>query len=387
MFRPALGWITVGLCLSLPGAIAWADDAAPPAADPDTIESRIDALEAELEALRAELDLLRADEAITPESSAPAAPATGSNVFNPDIGINAITSLNFDTDQLEDATIDFEEIEMSIAGVVDPYASYFAALIFSGEAVEVEEAYATLTNFPADLTTTVGRRLVPLGLWNPTHKHAWPLNNPPLVIGNFLGEPHLLGTGLNSEYTWGDDIAWTASAGVWTELEGAQFVEKGLEHPLLTGRVSAFIEQPEGGVQIGFNAAHGSTNATGTLGATLVGLDAKYRTGTKANRDRLLIQGEYWMNDRDGLLSDFSASGAYLLAERDIARDWALGGRIEFAEDSLGADSNDRWSLYANWARTEFYRWRLQFDQTDGVDERISLQALITLGPHPAHPF
>lgn len=380
--RPSARWLALGVACLLPTMPVFAEASTDPDV-PDALEARIDALEAELQQLRAELEALRQPApAVTPTSS-----ASRQNAFNPDIGVNALSTLIFDSGELSDARFDFNELELSVSGVVDPFASYYASLVFLGEEVEVEEAYATLTNFPADLTTTVGRRLIPVGLWNPTHRHAWPLNNAPLVIENFLGSPHLLGTGVTTEYTWGGSTAWTASAGAYTELEGSQFVEQGLEHPLLTARVQAFVEQPEGGLQFGINALHGPVNDEGTLGSTLIGLDAKWRTGNKADLNRWLVQGEWWLNDRDGLLSDFSATGAYLLAERDVARDWTLGGRLEFAEDTFGDQSQDRWSLYANWQRSEFQRWRLQFDQTDGHDEQVSLQALFTLGPHPAHPF
>lgn len=360
-------------------------DSEPAAEIPETLEARIDALEAELHRLRAELAELRAEGEATP--SAPAARAASGSVFNPDLSINALTTLTFDSRDLSDARFGVDEIEVALSGVVDPFASYFASLVFRDDEVEIEEAYATLPHLISPLSLTLGRRLVPVGLWNPLHKHAWPLNNEPLVVQSFLGAPHLLGTGATFEGTWGADTAFTLLGGVATAVESSQFTEDGLEHPLWYARMQGFREQGTGGLQVGLNVLHGPVNPEATLGATTWGLDAKWRTGSAAQQNRTLLQAEYWRNERDGLLSNFSGQGAYLLAERQVAREWTLGGRIEFADDSFGAERTDRWSLAATWQPSEFQRWRLQLDQIDGRDEQVTLQSLFTLGPHPAHPF
>lgn len=384
---------TMGAALCFAMILAWpalAEEAVPAPPAYDDAEQTVEELRAEVAELKDRLNDLeeKLAELITAPAPDTAAPSSqpSSNALNPDIGVNAIASIQFPTDELGDAAIDFEELELSIAGVVDPYASYFAALVFEGEAVEVEEAYATLTNFPADLTTSFGRRLLPVGLWNPLHRHAWPMNNGPLVLQEFLGDPHAIGTGISSEYTWGESPTFTATAGVATEMEG-QFTQKGLEHPLLHGRLQGFWDSPGDGLQLGANVVHGAVNEEGTLGATLIGLDAKWRGGSAQDYDKTLVQAEAWWGERDGLLNDFDAFGWYLLGERQLARDWTVGARVEATESLTGMESTDRFSLYANWARTEFYRWRLQYDLANGDDDNISLQALFTLGPHPAHPF
>lgn len=67
----------------------------------------------------------------------------------------------------------FQQLEMSVNTAVDPYFRFNSNIVFSQFGVEVEEAYATTSDLPANLQVRVGQFLTRYGRLNPTHPHTW----------------------------------------------------------------------------------------------------------------------------------------------------------------------------------------------------------------------
>lgn len=89
-----------------------------------------------------------------------------------------------------------QQAEVSFAGVVDPYFSGEAHIVFLEDAVELEEAFLTSTALPGGLQLKAGYFLTEFGRINPSHPHSWAWIDQPLIASRLLGEDGLRASGL-----------------------------------------------------------------------------------------------------------------------------------------------------------------------------------------------
>src|SRR5713101_4129604 len=88
----------------------------------------------------------------------------------------------------------FNEAEFSFQSVVDPYAraDFFLSVakdVSSGTyEADVEEAYLTTLELPADLQLKAGKFRSAVGRINPVHPHALPFIDLPNALVNFVGD-------------------------------------------------------------------------------------------------------------------------------------------------------------------------------------------------------
>src|SRR6185295_6008189 len=76
----------------------------------------------------------------------------------------------------------------------------------TSEGIEIEEAYATSLEFPANLQLKAGQFLTAVGRHNPTHPHAWDFVDIPLVSGKFFGGDGLRNPGV--QLSWLSPLPW-----------------------------------------------------------------------------------------------------------------------------------------------------------------------------------
>ncbi len=91
-------------------------------------------------------------------------------------------------------------VELSFSGVVDPYFTAEAHIVFTEEDVELEEAFVTSTALPHGLELKAGYYLTEFGRINPSHPHTWHWLDQPIIASRLLG-----GDGLRSA---GARVAW-----------------------------------------------------------------------------------------------------------------------------------------------------------------------------------
>ena len=281
----------------------------------------------------------------------------------------------------------FQELELGLQAVVDPYARADVFVAFSDEGASLEEAYLTALTLPAGLAARAGTLFSPFGRLNSQHPHSWEFVDRPLPLQRLLALEALGGAGL--------DVAWLAPLPWFTELHLAyQSVEPA---PVV------FEEELEGGpeARAGIARLVNFVDLTErlTLGAGLSGalledgegfrdlagadLYLKYRPGeTKAY---VSLQAE-WLVRRLRDVPDAATDwGTYVQAVYQVDRRWGFGveGAVSGAEQ--------RWSGLASFAPTEFQRIRLQGGWSrlpgggDGLEALLSLEFAISA--HGAHPF
>ncbi|MCY1034682.1 zinc-regulated TonB-dependent outer membrane receptor [Corallococcus sp. BB11-1] len=311
-----------------------------------------------------------------------------------------------------------QQLELSIGSVVDPYFRFDSNIVFSQFGVEIEEAYATTLDLPANLQVRAGQFLTRFGRINATHPHAWDFVDQPFVMSRVFGGEGNRGLGM--EGSWLAPLPWYVEViGSVTDAKGEatarSFFGASNERVLspldlqLTGAVKQFFPLSDDlSLLWGLSTATGP-NPTGYRNHTSIyGTDVylKFRPITEASAQQLVLQAEVLYRRRQApgdLLSDW---GGYAQTVWRFSNRWATGVRYEFgtaAKTQEGRVANDpldpewiadrqRITASLTFWPTEFSRLRLQA-ATDRVGWRATpdYSAFVALevvtGAHGAHAF
>ncbi|MBN1204805.1 MAG: zinc-regulated TonB-dependent outer membrane receptor [Myxococcaceae bacterium] len=312
----------------------------------------------------------------------------------------------------------FQQLELSIRSVVDPYFRFDSNLVFALSGVEIEEAYVTTLELPANLQVRAGQFLTRFGRINPTHPHAWDFADQPFAIGRVFGAEG--NSGLGVEVSWLSPLPWYLElVGSTTDASGEgsarSFLGGGggrvvsLLDFQFTGAVKQFFPLSDDlSLLWGLSSATGP-NASGHRNYTNVfGTDVylKYRPTTMASYSVISLQAELLYRRRqipDDVLSDYNGYAQVLWR---FAKRWSTAARYEFgtaardqdgrvADDPLDpewTDTRQRISANVTFWPTEFSRLRLQAatDRAawrDEADYSVFLTLEAVMGAHGAHAF
>ncbi len=299
----------------------------------------------------------------------------------------------------------FEELELGVQSVIDPYARADIFISFTPEGVDVEEAYLTTLGLPAGFQVRAGQFFSPFGRLNTQHPHIWDFIDGPLARGRVLAGDVLSGPGV--------DVAWLAPLPWFVELhlagQGTAPAASLDPSPAaggerLTGIVRLlqyFTPSESTSVGVGFSAA-GRDEGAGAF-RDLGGADLYVKIRPLSTRAYLALQGElYARRFRDVAGVDRGTDwGAYAQAfwRRDAY--WGYGVRWDRAPAALTAGEGEpaaavpgaeqRLSAVAAWYLSEFQRVRVQAGWDRRPGGKDGLEALVHLefgiGAHGAHPF
>jgi hypothetical protein len=290
----------------------------------------------------------------------------------------------------------FQELELGLQAVVDPYARGDIFVAFSDEGAEVEEAYLTALTLPGGVVARAGKLFSPFGRVNPQHPHTWEFVDRPLPLQRLLGGEALGGAGVAA--AWLAPLPWflefhVAYQGVTPapvafdpELEEPEASRAGI------ARLLSFVDLSER-VSLGTGVS-GALLENGEGWRDLAGADVylKYRPGE--SRAYVALQSEWvWSRLRDVPAAD-SRWAAYAQVVYRMDRRWGLGGRWERAPgvvDGTVASVEQRFSALASFAASEFQRIRLQGGWSrlpggdDGLEALLSVE--FSIGAHGGHSF
>ncbi|HZN41122.1 MAG TPA: hypothetical protein VFD82_20110 [Planctomycetota bacterium] len=348
-----------------------------------------------------------------------------------------------------------QQAELSLAAAVDPYFTAQAFLVtqldpIEGETVvELEEAYATTQQLPADLQLKVGHYLTEFGRMNQVHPHAWDWVDQPVIITRVLGPDGMRAPGAR--------VSWLVPGEQYAELFLSVQNANGEGMASFLANDEFYGERPIGGrffterevrsfadvvysaravaelpladtatLLVGISGALGP-NATGGDADTLIyGVDFALRVRSTDARDRWpewRLQGEYvarvfdaadQVDDADPLnpvalpRDTLRDHGGYLQGLCGFAQYWSAGLRVDYAtgagssydaatqtfdrdSDMFRADRL-RLSPLLVYQPSEFSRLRLQYnyDDTDALADPVHsvwLSFEVLIGTHPAHRF
>jgi hypothetical protein len=313
----------------------------------------------------------------------------------------------------------FQQLELSVGTVVDPYFRFDSNIVFHLEGVEVEEAYATTLDLPANLQVRAGQFLTRFGRINSMHPHAWDFVDQPFIITrDFGGEGN---RGLGTELSWLAPLPWYVEAvgsvtdptgeGTARSFIGADenFRVRSPWDLQLTGALKQFFPLSDDvSLLWGLSTAVGPNPYGPHTRTNIFGTDVylKYRPSSPGSVSQLALQAEVLYRRRqltDNVLSDVGGYGQLVWR---FAQRWATAARYEFGSPAYGSDGSivadpldpewnamrHRVSANATFWPSEFSRLRLQAEADfpnwrPRPDYSVFLAFEVVTGAHGAHAF
>ncbi|MBI1364017.1 MAG: hypothetical protein GC134_08525 [Proteobacteria bacterium] len=407
-----------------------------------TYESRINQLEDKLQTMQAE-------QAVAPQTAAPAAkPAGGSGVFdnsfNPAVGIilnGTYGGFSGSDSKLSGFAIGEEggrlpqglslgESELNFgANIDDKFSGSLTAAIASEDGqdtLELEEAFVKTSGgtLPGGLTAKFGRMLASVGYLNDHHAHTDDFADRPLPYRNYL----------NGAYKDdGLEVSWILPTDLYAELGGGVFRGDHFPYGSASGNGSGswtLFARTGGDIgdnqnwRFGLSTLQGDTperkgnddNVTFAGDSDLYIADLRYTWAPTGNPydQEVMLQGEYLYRSEKGTYADTNAAiaatpydsndnGWYAQAVYKFLPQWRAGTRYArlnapnipagLAGSELDSQGHDPYSISAmvEWDNSEFSRIRLQFNHerpaASLTDDQIILQYTMSLGAHGAHSY
>jgi hypothetical protein len=292
----------------------------------------------------------------------------------------------------------FQELELALQAVVDPYARADVFISFTPAGVAVEEAYLTTLELPAGLQLKAGKLYAPLGRINTTHPHTWDFLDAPLAHDRLVGNEKLGGPGVDA--SWLAPLPWFAE--LHLAAQSTAPYQGQAERLTGTARLAQFFAlSDETTLGVGLSAARRDegSGATRDLG----GVDLLLKHRPLARRASVTLQAEAFVRRLRGEPAAGEGGpggwGAYAQLFWRQGEWWGAGVRWDRAPVASGPAGPDpflpgaerRWSVVGDWFATEFQRVGLQasLDQRPGAPAGWEwlLHWEFVIGAHGAHPF
>jgi hypothetical protein len=281
----------------------------------------------------------------------------------------------------------FDEVELGLQSVIDPYARADIFISFHPGGVDVEEAYLTTLSLPAGLQVRAGQFFSPFGRINQLHPHVWEFIDAPLALNRIVAAENLSGPGV--------DLAWLTPLPWFTELHFA--AQSTAPYPgdtqrltLLTRLLQYFQAGEATTVGVGLSAAARDEGGGGRRDLGVADVYVRFRP--VSTRGWLLFQGELY-GRRFVDTAGGSAAGGY--AQVFWRADPYFGYGVRY-DDAPAVPDNEsgrerRYTALASWYASEFQRVRFQLAWDHRPGDQNGLEALVGLefiiGAHGAHPF
>jgi hypothetical protein len=334
-----------------------------------------------------------------------------SNLANPAIGMNALFSAQAAPTLDKPYGFSFDEAEISLISVVDPYWTFTSNIVFNGDAtVDPEEVWVRNTSIPS-VQLKLGKIRGMFGKHGMLHTHAFPFIQAPIVMSNTIGEEGFKDPGV--------EAAWLTALPWYSELTGGVYraIAASDENPLDFGShehdnipfgghfKNQFDLSEETTLEIGQSALSGK--GADAHRHTAWGADVTFRNvpARSSNRHGWILQSEYLQKGTSsGGTYHREQDGEYLSFQYRLSQIWWAGARAEqarqsftdFVVDDAGAAvpaKISRGSVNLAWTPSEFSFIRLEYSHAKAdagvhpTDDRIMLQLSYTIGYHPAHAY
>jgi hypothetical protein len=334
-----------------------------------------------------------------------------SNLANPAIGANALFTGQAAPNIDGAYGLHFDEAEISLISVVDPYWTFTGNIVFTGDGtVDPEEVWARSTNIPG-IQLKLGKIRGTFGKHGLLHTHAFPFIQAPIIMTNSIGEEGFKDVG--AEAAWLTPLPW------FSELTAGAYQAIGpdADHPLdfgstrhdnvpLLGHFKNQLDLSDATtLELGQSVLQG--RGSDGLIHSAYGADVTFRNvpAKNSNRRGWILQGEYLQKGSrvDGNYIR-QQDGGYASFQYRLSQVWWMGVRGEearqsftdFVVDDAGAALParvNRGSVNIAWTPSEFSFVRLEYSHAKAnagihpTDDRLLLQLSYTIGYHPAHAY
>ena len=333
-----------------------------------------------------------------------------SNLANPALGMNALFSGQAAPTLDQPYGLHFDEAEISLISVVDPYWTLVSNIVFiSDGTVDPEEVWVRSTNIPT-LQIKLGKLRGTFGKHGLLHTHAFPFIQPPIIMGNTIGDEGFKDAGV--EAGWLTPLPWYAelTGGAYEAISDPELpLDFGSSRhdniPLLGHFKNQFDVNDATTLEVGLSGLQG--RGSDDFIHSAIGADVTFRNvpARSSNRRGWILQSEYLEKGSriDGHY-DQEQNGWYASFQYRFSQVWWAGIRGEQARDSFTDFQVDdagvqipgtvsRGSANIAWTPSEFSFIRLEYShaKTDSgvhpTDDRIMIQMSYTIGYHPAHAY
>ncbi len=411
-------------------------------------ERRIVELERQLAEIRSSTERPPADPAKqVPQSPAPGSQGTGTFQLSLNIlGVAGMASVNdADLSNLQAGGHDpsrngftIQNVELTLAGAVDPYFDAQANFIFlidaGGETlVELEEAFLMTRALPSGFQVKAGQSFLEFGRQNQQHPHSWNFVDQPIIMSRLFGPDGLRSQGARA--SWLSPLPWYSEfyLGVYnargetltsflsdeaSQVGGYQLMSQGGARQgsdfLYLGRwLNGFDVSDETSVNAGLSVLRGPNATAMGASTTVYGGDLYIKWRPALNQRGFpfvawqteVMQRDYEAVDTAGIgLVDATLKdwGYYTQVLWGFSPGWIAALRVEQAKanDPNGDAATDplrdhRWRISpaVTWYPTEFSKLRLQYNHdgaqhlADGTADSLWLQFEVGIGSHAAHKF
>lgn len=227
--------------------------------------------------------------------------------------------------------MEFDELELIIAGYLNPYAKAWITVSSPGDGFEIEEAYATIfQGLPLKSEFRAGQWLIDFAKLNVSHTHAYSFIDRPLVHRIYLGGDGWKDQGINWNLVlptpFYSKLSLNALKGMIFESGDSpddRLDGRYSSAPVFSGRLNAFTPVGQkGNLDIGLSGMFGrykGRGATGTgneaagfrnLYAKMAAVDAKYKIKWD-DYTNLTLQGEVIFSKRDRFTDSFESRSTW----------------------------------------------------------------------------
>jgi hypothetical protein len=334
-----------------------------------------------------------------------------SNLANPAIGMNALVSVQAAHNLPQAYGLQFDEAEISLLSVVDPYWTFASNIVFLPDhSIDAEEVWVRNTSLQS-IQLKLGQLRGTFGKHGLLHTHAFPFVQAPIVMGNTIGEEGFKDPGL--EVSWLSPLPWYA------EITGGAYYAVGADDdhpldlgsprhdniPLLAHFKNQFDLNDETTLELGGSFLQGRGADDDRRAAYGADVTVRNVPARNSNRRGWILQSEYIQRaSYPGGAYQREADGAYASFQYRLSQVWWTGIRGEQARESftdfLVDDAGDpiagkinRGSVNLAWVPSEFSLVRLEYSHSKAdrgihpTDDRIMVQMSFTIGYHPAHAY
>ena len=333
-----------------------------------------------------------------PSQTAPrSAPTT-----NPDISaIGDFRSL-YTSEGKRNIEIYFNQLEMQVTSVVDPYARANFLFSFGKDSLNgdfgagLEEATLTSIDLPYQLLATVGKFKPHFTKVNTLHPHAFSFVDFPTMIERFFSDEGLFMEGVSASWLVPNPYDFYQELDVEAgRSEKNNALDQGNANRLVyIGHLRNFFELTDNATfELGISGLSGVNEQN--IGATMAGVDLTYKwKPVQFNTAQSFTwQTEALLCKTKSIAGEnVQTYGAYSFVEYQIEKRTFLGARFDYSALPGDKSSENRAaSLLFRFQPTEFQILALEYQHTNrsyGADvNAVVFRIIFGIGTHAAHAY
>jgi hypothetical protein len=340
-------------------------------------------------------------QASTPAPQPLAAPRSAPTT-NPDISAIGDFRAAYTSEGKRNVELYFNQLEMQVTSVVDPYARANFLFSFGKDSVNgdfsagLEEATLTSIDLPYQLQATVGKFKPHFTKVNTLHPHAFSFVDFPTMLEHFFSDEGLFMEGLSASWLIPNpyDFYQELDVEVGRSETNHALVQGDGNDLTYVGHLKNFFELTDNAtLEVGLSALSGVNSQQ--LATTMGALDLTYKwKPVQFNTDQSFTwQTEALLSKAKlSALQTIQSYGAYSFIEYQVQKRSFVGGRFDYSALPASKSMEDRSaSLLFRFQPTEFQILALEFTHTNrsyGADvNQVVLRSIFAIGTHGAHAY